>query len=582
MTRQRQNRRHPGGTAIAVLLAFLCAIPAATVQATDKANATDSTSRDTLYVMQNDTLYTLCNDSVCPTQTDAQRYDYIFLTAMAKFNAGDDSAADMLLDSCSRMMPDRSEAYFYLSKHYDRQGNDSLKTEMMRKAAQLDPDNITYKEAMLPEYINANDMEKAIGVMEDILDTDPERTELLLFMLQIYEYQKDYGKCIETIQRIETKDGESEDLTLMKIQAYTAMGDDKKVMKEFQSLIKSHPLDSEYKTMLGNYLLQKNKRKEALRLYSEVLAEEPENETALISMMDYYRAVGNDSLAAEQRNRLLFSPKTQDDTKQLLLRQFIRESEQASTDSTQVIALFDRMLQQPQTDTSILETKIAYMQMKQMPADTIKTALAALLERAPENVQARLQLIQMAWEKKDGNEIVRLAKPAVEYNADEWSFLYFLGIGYFLNDDFESCVKVLTEATTRFDEKNDKAMAVEIYEMLGDALYSLDRKAEAFEAYEKCLKLDPDKISCLNNYAYYIAEEGGDIERAAEMSLKTVKAEPNNATYLDTYAWILFKQHRYEEAKIYIDLALKNLNKELDNSVIIEHGKQIETHLKKQ
>ena len=171
---------------------------------------------------------------------------------------------------------------------------------------------------------------------------------------------------------------------------------------------------------------------------------------------------------------------------------------------------------------------------------------------------------------------------AVEYNADEWSFLYFLGIGYFLNDDFESCVKVLTEATTRFDEKNDKAMAVEIYEMLGDALYSLDRKAEAFEAYEKCLKLDPDKISCLNNYAYYIAEEGGDIERAAEMSLKTVKAEPNNATYLDTYAWILFRQHRYEEAKIYIDLALKNLNKELDNSVIIEHGKQIETHLKKQ
>ena len=193
-----------------------------------------------------------------------------------------------------------------------------------------------------------------------------------------------------------------------------------------------------------------------------------------------------------------------------------------------------------------------------------------------------MQLIQMAWEKKDGNEIVRLAKPAVEYNADEWSFLYFLGIGYFLNDDFESCVKVLTEATTRFDEKNDKAMAVEIYEMLGDALYSLDRKAEAFEAYEKCLKLDPDKISCLNNYAYYIAEEGGDIERAAEMSLKTVKAEPNNATYLDTYAWILFRQHRYEEAKIYIDLALKNLNKELDNSVIIEHGKQIETHLKKQ
>ena len=584
MTMQRQNIRCLCRTAVAVLAACSCALScamAATARTAEKTDTADNTRRDSLYVMTNDTLYTLQNDSVCPIENDMAKYDYVFLTAMAKYNAGDDEAATLLLDSCRRMMPERSEAYFYLSKLALKQGNDSLKTEMMRKAAQLDPDNITYKEAMLPEYIDSGEIAKAIGVMEDILAADPERTELLHFMMEIYEYLKIYDKCIEIIQRIETKDGESEDLTLAKIRAYTAMGNDKKVVKEFQSLIKSHPLDSEYKTMFGNYLLQKNKRKEALKLYNEVLAEEPENESALISMMDYYRAEGNDSLAAEQRNRLLFSTKTQDDTKQLLLRQFIRESEQATTDSTQVLALFDRMLQQPQTDTSVLETKIAYMQLKNMPDDMIKTALTTLLERAPENIYARSELIQMAWAERDGNEIVRLAKPALEYNADEWRFLYFLGIGYFLNDDYENCVEALTDATTRFDEKDDKEMAVEIYEMKGDALYSLGKKAEAYSAYEKCLSLDPEKTSCLNNYAYYIAENGGDFERAAEMSLKTVKAEPNNATYLDTYAWILFKQQRYEEAKIYIDLAVKNLNKDMDNSVIIEHQKQIEAQLKK-
>ena len=79
----------------------------------------------------------------------------------------------------------------------------------------------------------------------------------------------------------------------------------------------------------------------------------------------------------------------------------------------------------------------------------------------------------------------------------------------------------------------------------------------------------------LNNYAYYLSEDGGDLDRAASMSLKTIKAEPNNSTYLDTYAWILYLQGRYEEARIYIDMAVKNLNPDEDNTTITDHQKSI-------
>ena len=37
------------------------------------------------------------------------------------------------------------------------------------------------------------------------------------------------------------------------------------------------------------------------------------------------------------------------------------------------------------------------------------------------------------------------------------------------------------------------------------------------------------------------------------MSQKTILAEPDNATYVDTYAWVLFRLGRYEEAKAYAD-----------------------------
>ena len=57
------------------------------------------------------------------------------------------------------------------------------------------------------------------------------------------------------------------------------------------------------------------------------------------------------------------------------------------------------------------------------------------------------------------------------------------------------------------------------------------------------------------------------------MSYRTIKAEPENSTYLDTYAWILFEKESYPMALIYIDSALKNGGDE--SSVIVEHAGDI-------
>ena len=87
-----------------------------------------------------------------------------------------------------------------------------------------------------------------------------------------------------------------------------------------------------------------------------------------------------------------------------------------------------------------------------------------------------------------------------------------------------------------------------------------------------------DNIGCLNNYAYYLSEEGEQLDKAEQMSYRTIKAEPKNATYLDTYAWILFMQQRYSEAKIYVEQALQNKVDSVDNSVILEHAGDIYAH----
>ena len=81
--------------------------------------------------------------------------------------------------------------------------------------------------------------------------------------------------------------------------------------------------------------------------------------------------------------------------------------------------------------------------------------------------------------------------------------------------------------------------------------------AEAYAAYDSSLVYNPDNIGTLNNYAYFLSVERKDLDKAEEMSYRTVKAEPDNETYLDTYAWILFEKGRYTEARIYIEQTLR-------------------------
>ncbi len=53
------------------------------------------------------------------------------------------------------------------------------------------------------------------------------------------------------------------------------------------------------------------------------------------------------------------------------------------------------------------------------------------------------------------------------------------------------------------------------------------------------------------------------------MSKKTIEKEPNNSTYLDTYAWILFQNEEYENALGYIGKAYINGGK--DSAEINDH-----------
>lgn len=501
------------------------------------------------------------------------KYDYFFLEAMVQREKGNNTAAFDLLRHCLSIDPTAAEAYYYLAQYYDAAKESEKVLENIKKASELAPENTFYLEVLAQAYVDNKQTDQAIATLEKLMKEETDRDDVLEMLVQLYQQKEDYKSMVNTLTRLENLDGKSERISSAKSSIYTRMGDKKAAIAEMKRLADQYPNDLNYRGMYADAMLMNGQDKKAVAIYKEILKEDPENNKAQMSMRIYYKQVGDTANADSMTLSLLLNKNTPSDARTYLMRQEVAESEEKGGDSTKVISFFKRLCQQPQPDADMLILYAAYMNLKKMPEDSVKMVLEKVLAIAPDNAGARLQLVGMAWAKNDLEQIVTLCQAARQYNPDEMAFYYYQGMAYYKKNEDDKALSAFQTGISVINEKSDPGIVSDFYAVMGDLLFQKGRENEAFAAYDSCLQWKEDNIGCLNNYAYYLSELNRDLDRAEKMSFKTIKAEPKNATYLDTYAWILFLQKRYAEAKIYIDQALQN---DTDgNSVITEHAGDI-------
>lgn len=513
----------------------------------------------------------------------SERYRHFFYGAMQKKIAGDTRSAIELLSHCATIDPEAAETYFYLAECYAQMDNDSMQVAMLRKASELRPDNATYKESLIPIYLQEGQLKDAISTMEELLSHYPERTDMLNILLHIYNYQDDNANCLDILNRLEVQEGQKEETTMGKVQILTRMKRYKEAHEVFSRFCDEHPLDLNYRVMFGNWLMGQKHEKEALAQYKAVLKEEPDNQDAMLSMYDYYIAQEMTEQAVAQRERILLSPSTNDDNRLTMIKMWVRDSEDNATDSLTMLSNFDRYISAAPNKQDMMLLKAMYMDLKKMDRDSINSVYKQILNLYPDNTESRLHLIESAWANENAKAMIEFSRPAIEYDPDNWTFYYFLAVGQTLEGQHRECIETVNASRNaiKIANDNDKKLASDLFELLGDAYHAVGEDDNAFSAYDECLNYNPDNLGCLNNYAYYLTEAGRDYEKAAEMSFRTIKEQPSNSTFLDTYAWILYKQERYEEAVIYMDMAIQFLNPDIDPETYLEHSKLINEKVKK-
>lgn len=508
-----------------------------------------------------------------PDDDASRRYDYFFLEAITQKEAGNSAAAFDLLRHCIEIDSCAAEAYYYLARYYTQLRDKATALRLFKKAADLNPENPTYQETLAQSYVNSGLFEEAIETFEKVVAADKNRDDVLDMLTQLYEQQQDYDNAIRTIERIEEIEGKSERLSYAKSDIYTQQGKKEEAIAEIKRLADEYPYDLNYRGMYGDMLLINGEEDKAMDVFRGILEEEPDNSRVQLSMRAYYKQQRDTAAADSMTMAILLNKNTTPEGRALLIRQEVAESENGDKDSTKILRYFDSMAENTPPDAEIGMLHASYMILKNMPREKIKPVLERVLEIAPDNSAARLQLVGYALEDDDKDRVIELCKAAREYNPDNIAFYYYQGLTSYQKDDLDGALDALQNGVGTINDETDPDLASSYYSALADILHQKGFKEEAYAAYDSCLQWKGDNAYALNNYAYYLCTEGGDLDKAEQMAHKAITEEPENANSLDTYAWILFLRERYAEAKIYIEQALRN---DSDSSaVILEHAGDI-------
>lgn len=502
-------------------------------------------------------------------EAEARRHDYYYLEAVRLRQQEKHAEAMALYEHCLSINPNSAATMYELAQYYSYLQQPDKARLLLEQALALQPDNFWYRQTLGDFYRSTNLPDKAIALYEEMEKEYPDNGTVQMILLNLYSQQGDHQNVIRILDRIEQKEGKSEQLSMEKVRLYIQSAQHAKALAEIEALAAEYPYDTRYRVMLGDSYMDNGQKEKALEIYDQVLESEPDNPLAQLSLTSYYERTGQDSLYRLQQERILTNPKLGNETRVGVMSRLIVESEQKQQDSTRIIYLFERLMQMPQEDASMPLLYLSYMQHKKMDDRYAIPVLDKVLEIEPDNVLASYTLLKMAFDENDYEWAIRICKPAIQYNPGELSLYYYLGIAYYHKAENDKALDALTKGVRQATPDSDKTLLSDTYTFIGDLYHAMSRKTDCYAAYDSALVYNPQNIGVLNNYAYFLSLEKRDLDRAEEMSYRAIKAEPENDTFLDTYAWILFEKERYTEARIYIDQAMKNGG--TASATIVEH-----------
>jgi tetratricopeptide (TPR) repeat protein len=424
----------------------------------------------------------------------------------------------------------------------------------LKLLAQLEQNNALNQEAIKTlKYLTTLGEEHALEAWEN--------------MGMIHLQLQEYPKALQCYQEIEKIVGPQAEILEQKKSLYVLMNRKELAVKEMQRLIGLYPDELTYKLSLVQMHSEWGQYAQALSLIEEALkGNDPGNFPRLyLAASELLYALGKQE---EAEKRFIDALETKGLGSEELLQGMFRMLERQGENQASREAWLRRALEAyPQV--SLLYALLGESLMKQNrgqdAAEQYRMALSVPSVSVQYVIWQQYQSCLLDLQLMDSLEAV--SRRAMELYPSQGANYFFLGIALQRNRKEDEAATTLRSGLTYIADQPE--LEAQFHIMLGDIEHRRANHAESDRCYGKALRLQPDNSLVLNNFAYYLSLRQENLDSALAMSMRATLEEPSNASYQDTYAWVLYQMGRYEQALAPIQKALQI--SPTDNATLLEH-----------
>jgi tetratricopeptide (TPR) repeat protein len=486
--------------------------------------------------------------------TAAIERDYI---DACKFMAlGEYTKAVELLNKIVKQDPSNDASYYQLSRIYFDFGQASDALSYIKSAVNLKPENNEY----LLQYADilgySASYLKAAEVYTVVVKSGKANDETYYRLAYSYEKANKIDDAIKTMMSLKDIIGKEEGVVFELQRLYALKGNYESAITWMKELIEMNPGNTTYMRFLSEYYEKNNQPELAAETFDILLATDTNNTDLQFKKASLFQKSGEQKLYYDTMRKAFLNSAGNIDTKIFYLVLFVD-----SIDKKQFV-MKDSVLKW----TEYLVTAHADdAKSFAMRGDFLFYGNA--LESAAANYSKSIQLrsdIFDVWIKmfyiwsdlRKYDSLVDVSATAIELYPNQPVSYYFNAIGNNQLKQYNEAIKVLKRGLPL--TVSNQQLRADMFTQLGDAYHELGNHVESDKAFESSIEIVADNPYTLNNYAYYLSVRNEKLERAAEMSLQSIRIVPDNPSFEDTYGWILYQQKKYTEAEKWINNSLRN------------------------
>ncbi len=473
--------------------------------------------------------------------------------------------AKTAFSKCLEIKPNSAAVNYELANIELYQENYLDALSYAKKSAKVDEDNIWYQLLYANLLIKTGERKKGYKLYNRLIDDYPKDKQLMLDLVGYYSAdKKNYSKAIDLLNRIESRFGVSEELFIQKEAIYSKLGQQEKIVEELEKLIEAYPDNINYLGIYAEYLLNIGEKEKAFNTYQKLFKLDPDNALAHISVGKYYLNIGDKQKAMSEfvegisNSQLDIKPKVD------LIISLSKYYKKYLSDE-EIYSLVNLICETHPDEPNGHALKVDYLINRKRYAEA-RNELLIILKTDKENYLVWKQLLIADAELIDYTAMYDDSKNAIDYFPNYPNFFLYNGFACEKLKKYNEGIEILEAGLDIIIDQ--PKLKIQFLSSLAEMYYKTKEYQKAFKSFDKVLELDPDNISVLNNYSYYLSLRNEKLEKAVEMAKKAVSIEEND-TYLDTYAWALYKNEKFKEALVIIEKAIAKGGDK--SAVIVEH-----------